>query len=118
MHELGGSRAGGLEEFQQLDNRVPRAAMLATLEQQGEIRRISRFLTGPGLRWGTKPGDLPGVINDVGFVSSDAGTLSIAVLTENLPGLDAAERAIGLISSEALALTGIVPFAPDPSVSP
>jgi beta-lactamase class A len=93
------------------------AAMLAALEQQGEIRRISRFLTGPGLRWGTKPGDLPGVINDVGFVSSDAGTLSIAVFTENLPDLDAAERAIGLISREALALTGIVPFAPDSAVA-
>ncbi len=85
------------------------AAMLDTLEQQGEIRRISRFLSGPGLRWGTKPGDLPGVINDVGFVSSDAGTLSIAVFTESMPDLDAAERAIGLISREALALTGIVP---------
>jgi beta-lactamase class A len=93
------------------------AAMLATLEQQGEIRRISRFLTGPGLRWGTKPGDLPGVINDVGFVSSDQGRLSIAVFTENLPDLDAAERAIGLIARQALALTGIVPFAPDSSVA-
>jgi beta-lactamase class A len=85
------------------------AAMLATLEQQGEIRRISRFLTGPGLRWGTKPGDLPGVINDVGFVSSDTGTLSIAVFTEDLPDLDAAERAIGLIALEALGLAGIIP---------
>ena len=94
------------------------AAMLATLEQQGEIRRISRFLSGPDLRWGTKPGDLPGVINDVGFVSSPAGTLSIAVFTENLPDLDAAERAIGLIARETLALTGIVPFPPDSADSP
>jgi hypothetical protein len=82
--------------------------MLATLEQQGEIRRISRFLSGPGLRWGTKPGDLPGVINDVGFIASNQGTLSIAVFTENLQDLDAAERAIGLIALGALAAAGIV----------
>jgi beta-lactamase class A len=84
------------------------AAMLATLEQQGEIRRISRFLSGPGLRWGTKPGDLPGVINDVGFVASNQGMLSIAVFTENLQDLDVAERAIGLIALGALAAAGIV----------
>ncbi len=91
------------------------AAMLATLEQQGEIRRISRFLSGPGLRWGTKPGDLPGVINDVGFVASDAGTLSIAVFTENLPDLDAAERTIGLIARESLVVAGIVPGGAAPA---
>ena len=85
--------------------------MLATLEQQGEIRRISRFLTGGAdQRWGTKPGDLPGVVNDVGFVATDRGTLSIAVFCENLPDLDTAERAIGLIAREALGLTGIVTF--------
>lgn len=87
------------------------AQMLATLEQQGEIRRLSRFVTAePDVRWGTKPGDLPGVINDVGFVSSDRGTLSMAVFCENLPGLDEAERTIGLIAREALALTGIISF--------
>jgi beta-lactamase class A len=85
--------------------------MLATLEQQGEIRRISRFLAGgPDVRWGTKPGDLAGVVNDVGFVSSDNGTLSLAIFCENLPDLDTAERTIGLIAREALALTGTVSF--------
>ena len=83
--------------------------MLETLEQQGEIRRISRFLpAGTDVRWGTKPGDLPGVVNDVGFVSSDRGTLSMAVFCENLPDLDEAERVIGLIAGEALSVTGIV----------
>jgi len=83
--------------------------MLETLEQQGEIRRISRFLpAGTDIRWGTKPGDLPGVVNDVGFVSSDRGTLSMAVFCENLPDLDEAERVIGLIAGEALSVTGIV----------
>ena len=85
------------------------AQMLTTLEQQGEIRRISRFVPAePDIRWGTKPGDLPGVINDVGFVGSDRGTLSLAVFCENLPGLDAVEQTIGLIAREALAVTGIV----------
>jgi hypothetical protein len=46
----------------------------------------------------------------VGFVSSDRGTLSLAVFCENLPGLDEAERTIGLIAREALALTGIISF--------
>jgi beta-lactamase class A len=87
--------------------------MLETLEQQGEIRRISRFLAGGAdIRWGTKPGDLPGVVNDVGFVGSDRGTLSMAFFCENLPDLDHAERAIGIIALEALSLTGIV--SPEP----
>jgi beta-lactamase class A len=85
--------------------------MLATLEQQGEIQRISRFVPAVReIRWGTKPGDLPGVINDVGFVSSDRGTLSMAVFCENLTDLDTAERTIGLIAREALSVTGIVSF--------
>jgi beta-lactamase class A len=90
--------------------------MLETLEQQGEIRRISRFLPGGAdVRWGTKPGDLPGVVNDVGFVGSDRGTLSMAVFCENLPDLDYAERAIGEIALEALSLAGIVsPESPAP----
>jgi beta-lactamase class A len=88
--------------------------MLETLQQQGDIRRISRFLPAdPGIRWGTKPGDLPGVVNDVGFVSTDRGTLSIAVYCENLPDLDVAERAIGQIAATALSLTGIVSFVSD-----
>jgi beta-lactamase class A len=93
------------------DAAVPESCtrMLETLEQQGEIRRISRFLPGGGdIRWGTKPGDLPGVVNDVGFVASDHGTLSMAIFCENLPDLDDAERAIGVIAFETLSLTEIV----------
>ena len=100
------------------------ARMLETLEQQAEVRRISRFLTAtPTMRWGTKPGDLPGVINDVGFVSTDRGTLAIAVYCENLPDLDVAERTIGQVAAAALAVTGLVPLAgvevaATPTVSP
>jgi beta-lactamase class A len=83
--------------------------MLETLEQQGEIRRISRFLPGgvADIRWGTKPGDLPNVVNDVGFVTTDQGTLSMAFFCENLPDLDYAERTVGVIALEALSITGI-----------
>ena len=88
--------------------------MLDTLELQQEIHRISRFLSGgAGIRWGTKPGDLPGVVNDVGFVTTDRGTLCLAVFCENLPDLDVAERTIGEIARAALSLTGIVSFEPD-----
>jgi beta-lactamase class A len=88
--------------------------MRETLEQQGEIRRISRFIPdGTDARWGSKPGDLAGVVNDVGFVTSDRGTLSLAVFCEDLPNLDVAERTIGVIAREALALTGIVPPGAD-----
>jgi beta-lactamase class A len=87
------------------------ARMLETMERQEEIRRISRFIPdGADARWGSKPGDLPGVVNDVGFVTSDRSTVCIAIFCEDLPDLDAAERAIGLIARETLDLTGIVPF--------
>jgi hypothetical protein len=87
------------------------ARMLETMERQEEIRRISRFIPdGADARWGSKPGDLPGVVNDVGFVTSDYGTVCLAIFCENLPDLDSAERAIGMIARETLALTGVVPF--------
>jgi beta-lactamase class A len=90
------------------------ATMLDTLEHQ-EVRRISRFLPDddPDLAWGSKPGDLTGVVNDIGFITTDAGTLSIAVYCEDLPSLDDAERTIGLIAREALAVTEMLPFDAD-----
>ena len=90
------------------------ARMRETLAQQGEIRRINRFIPdGTDLRWGTKPGDLPGAVNDVGYVSSDRGTICVAAFCENLPDLDTAERTIGLIAREAMVLTGIASFDSD-----
>lgn len=88
------------------------ARMVETLQLQTESRRISRFLElalagGAGISWGTKPGDLPGVCNDVGFVATVRGTLSMAIFCENVCDLDFAERAIGEIARSALAVTGI-----------
>lgn len=42
--------------------------------------------------------------------NTDDLALSLAVFCENLPDLDTAERTIGLIAREALAVTGIIPF--------
>lgn len=90
--------------------------MRETLAEQEDVRRISRFLPDDGgLRWGSKPGDLPGAVNDVGYVTSDRGTLCVAAYCENLPDLDTAERTIGLIAREALAATGIATFGPERS---
>ena len=89
------------------------ARMLETLEQQGEIRRISRFLPdAASINWGASPGDLPHVVNDVGFATTDRGTLCIVGFCENLLDLDAAEHTIGEIARAALSLTGIVSFEP------
>jgi beta-lactamase class A len=86
------------------------ARMVETLQLQTESRRISRFLEGgAGISWGTKPGDLPGVFNDVGFVATARGTLSMAIFCENVRDLDFAERIIGEIARSALAVTGINP---------
>lgn len=85
-----------------------RTRMMETLQQQSSTRRISRFLAdGAGISWGTKPGDLPGVFNDVGFVTTERGSLSLAIFCENLSDLDSAERAIGEIALAILDLTGI-----------
>jgi beta-lactamase class A len=88
------------------------AHVMETLQLQTGSRRISRFLElalagGAGIIWGTKPGDLPGVFNDVGFVTTERGTLSMAIFCEHLSDLDTAERAIGEIARAALAVTGI-----------
>jgi beta-lactamase class A len=89
------------------------ARMLETLEQQTRTQRIGRFLReDEGIRWGSKPGSLPGIHNDAGFVTTARGTLCLAVCCEDLPDLDAAERTIGKIAQAALALTG---FAANPS---
>ncbi|MDI3339213.1 MAG: class A beta-lactamase-related serine hydrolase [Sphaerobacter sp.] len=85
------------------------AAMLAMLEKQQNRSRIARYLPeGEGIRWGSKTGSLPGVINDVGFITTPAGTLVVSVYTEGLPDLHAGEQAIGEIARAAMQATGIL----------
>lgn len=85
------------------------AAMTAMLEKQQNGRRIARHLPArDGLRWGSKTGSLTGVTNDAGFVTTEAGTVILAVFCEHLPDQHTGERTIGEISRAALHAAGIL----------
>ncbi len=84
------------------------AAMVTTLEQQQNGRRIGRNVpTGEGYSWGTKTGSLEGVCNDVGFVATPQGTMIIAVFTANVPDQITGEQLIADITAAAMEATGI-----------
>lgn len=83
--------------------------MIAMLEKQQNTHRISRFLPeADGIRWGSKTGSVTGVTNDVGFITTDRGTLLIAVFCEGLPDQHTGEKVIGEISRAAMKTTGVV----------
>lgn len=83
-------------------------AMLAILEKQQNNRRIGRHApAGEGYRWGSKTGSLDGVCNDVGFITTQQGTLAIAVFTEAIPDQITGERIIADITKAALEATGL-----------
>ena len=85
------------------------AAMLAILEQQQNGRRIGRNVPKEeGYRWGSKTGSLDGVCNDVGFITTPAGTLVIAVFTSAIADQIAGEQIIADITAAALDATGLV----------
>lgn len=66
-------------------------AMMALLRLQQNNRRIGRYIpAGDGYSWGSKNGTNPGVTHDIGFVTSPAGTLTLAVLV-----CDAADEVTG-----------------------
>jgi beta-lactamase class A len=81
--------------------------MLAMLERQDGSRRVTRHVPA-GVRWGSKPGTLPGVTNDIGFVLSPHGSLVVSVFCEDLPSEEEAERAIAEIARQAMIVTGIL----------
>ena len=79
--------------------------MVALLEQQQNDRRLARFLPKDNRpRWGSKTGSLPGVINDIGFIMTDAGPVCIAACVENQPDALEGEAMIGRVSRAALAV--------------
>jgi beta-lactamase class A len=83
--------------------------MQAMLAKQQNSRRISRYLPeSEDIRWGSKTGSVKGVTNDVGFITSPAGTMIIGVYCEALPDQHTGEKAIGDISRAAMAATGVV----------
>jgi beta-lactamase class A len=88
--------------------------MTEMLQRQTNARRIARYLPDTddelnerGIRWGSKTGTIKGVTNDAGFVTTDQGTLILAVYCENLLDHHLAEQAIGDISRAALNATGV-----------
>jgi beta-lactamase class A len=84
------------------------AKMVAMLEKQQNKRRISRYLPdAEGTRWGSKTGSVTGVTNDVGFITTDKGTLLISIFCENLPDVHVGEQVIGDVTRVALEATGV-----------
>jgi beta-lactamase class A len=82
------------------------AAMRELLSTQQNHERIARFLP-EGVTWGSKTGSLPNVVNDVGFVTTDQGTIVIACFIEGLSEADG-EKAIGEIARAAWVSAGVL----------
>jgi beta-lactamase class A len=82
--------------------------MIAILEKQQNGRRIGRYMPEEGVRWGSKTGSIQGVVNDVGFVTTDKGTVIVSVFCENLPDMVTGEKVIGDIARQAVYIAGIV----------
>jgi len=91
---------------QLLDREVATAdacdAMIAILEQQQNARRIGRYVPEDGFRWGSKTGSISGVVNDVGFIAGDNGTVVVSVYCEDLPDMYTGEQVIGDIARAAM----------------
>jgi beta-lactamase class A len=81
--------------------------MTAMLEKQQNDRRIARYLPRTDRpRWGSKTGSVPGVVNDVGFIATDRGTMIICVFCERQTDPYLGEQIIGDISRVALEAAG------------
>jgi beta-lactamase class A len=81
--------------------------MIAILEKQQNGRRIGRYMPEEGVRWGSKTGSIQGVVNDVGFVTTDKDTVIVSVFCENLPDMVTGEKVIGDIARQAVYIAGI-----------
>ena len=84
-------------------------AMLTTLTLQQNHRRIGRFVPkSKDYRWGTKTGSNTGITNDVGFVQSPAGTMMIALYSQDIGDAVTSEVALSDIAKAAMQATGII----------
>lgn len=85
--------------------------MIEMLRRQENARRIARHLPRDDdrVRWGSKTGTVGDATNDVGFVTTNHGSLVIAVFTAGLPDTHAAEQAIGDVTRATLAVSGVLP---------
>jgi beta-lactamase class A len=82
--------------------------MIALLEKQQNGRRIGRYVPdNGGVRWGSKTGSYSTVANDVGFVTTDRGTVIVSVFTRILPDMVTGEKIIGEVARAAMSATGV-----------
>jgi beta-lactamase class A len=82
--------------------------MVGILRQQQNTRRVGRFVPETdGVEWGSKTGSIAGVVNDVGFVRSDAGSVVVSVFLHDMPDMVTGERVIGEIARHAMELSGV-----------
>jgi beta-lactamase class A len=81
--------------------------MKTMLSRQDSSRRVTRFAP-EGSRWGSKPGMLPGVINDAGFIETDHGAVAISICCESFDHEHEAEQAIAEIALAGLHALGMV----------
>ena len=93
--------------------------MLQLLARQRINDRIPRLLPG-GTTVAHKTGNLPGIVNDVGLVSSPDTTFAIAVFIADTPTEALAAQAISEIAATAYRYFGSVQptLAPSPTVTP
>lgn len=91
-----------------LDNRAASAescaAMLGMMEKQQNDRRIARHLPRGEARprWGSKTGTNPGVVNDVGYIFTQAGPVVIAAFLRGVTDPLEGERIIGDLARAAI----------------
>ena len=78
------------------------AWMRQELDKQQKRDRLARYLPD-GVTFGGKYGSLPGYAHDSGLISTDQGTLAIAVLTHGFTDPYAADAFIGNVSLAMLA---------------
>ncbi|HWV25162.1 MAG TPA: serine hydrolase [Thermomicrobiales bacterium] len=81
--------------------------MIELLKLQQNARRIGRYVP-EGVEWGSKTGSYSTVVNDVGFVRTDAGTVIVSVFMVELPDLVTGEQIIGDVAKAAMQATGVV----------
>ena len=83
------------------------ARMKAMLQKQDGCRRVTRHAPDGSL-WGSKPGSLPGIVNDAGFIETGQGTIVISVCAEGIADDLDGEKAIGDIALAGMRAVGLV----------
>ena len=84
-------------------------AMLSLLARQQNARRIGRHVpNADGVRWGSKTGTNDGVVNDVGFVDSPAGTLLLALYWRGSADEVVGEAVLAEVTRCAMFATGLL----------